>query len=194
MRSFVFGNGRSRLNIKFEEVKSYGKIYACNAVYREYTPDYLVAVDPKMIVEIESTGYQLKHPVWTNPNSRYKDFKGFNYFSPSLGWSSGPTALHLATSHNADEVYIFGFDYAGDNGLLNNVYGDTPNYKKNSEPATFYGNWTRQTETLIKDNKKVKYFRVVDRNYFDPQWQYPNFRNITYESFREIMRSWQKNA
>jgi hypothetical protein len=52
MRSFVFGNGRSRLNINFNDVKPYGKIYACNAVYREYAPDYLIAVDPKMIVEI----------------------------------------------------------------------------------------------------------------------------------------------
>lgn len=194
MRSFVFGNGKSRLNIKFEDVKPYGKIYACNAVYREYTPDYLIAVDPKMIIEIESSGYQLKHTVWTNPNSRYKDFKGFNYFSPSLGWSSGPTALNLATAHGANEIYIFGFDYQGENGLLNNVYADTPNYKKSKEPATFYGNWTRQTETIIKTNKNVKYFRVVDRNFFDTKWNFPNFKNITYESFKEIMKSWVKNA
>ncbi len=190
MRSFVFGNGKSRLNINFNEVRPYGKVYACNAVYREFEPDYLIAVDPKMIVEIEATGYQKTHEVWTNPNSRYKDFEGFRYFQPSLGWSSGPTALHLATRHGANEVYIFGFDYEGSNGLLNNVYADTPNYKKSSEPATFYGNWTRQTEQVIRDNKNTKYFRVVDKNYHDPQWHYPNFRHITYESLREVMKTW----
>lgn len=194
MRSFVFGNGRSRLNIKFEDVRPYGKVYACNAVYREFAPDYLVAVDPKMIVEIEASGYQLRHQVWTNPNTRYANFQGFNYFSPSLGWSSGPTALDMASKHGPDEVYIFGFDYEGQNGLLNNVYGDTPNYKKNSEPATFYGNWTRQSETVIKNNKQIKYFRVVERDYYDPQWQLPNFKHITYDSLREIMRSWIKIA
>lgn len=190
MRNFVFGNGKSRLNIKFEDVKPYGKIYACNAVYREYTPDYLIAVDPKMIVEIEASKYQLRHQVWTNPNSRYKGFEGFNYFNPALGWSSGPTALHLASTHKPQEIYFFGFDFQGENGLLNNVFADTPNYKKSTEPATFYGNWTRQTEQVIRDNKQTKYYRVVDNNYHDPKWQFPNFRHITYESLLGVMKSW----
>ena len=137
MRSFVFGNGKSRLNITFDQVKPYGKIYACNAVYREYSPDYLIAVDPKMIVEIQASNYQMEHEVWTNNNSRYKDFTGFKFFNPSLGWSSGPTALNLATQHKADEIYIFGFDYESPTGLLNNVYANTPNYKRSEEPATF---------------------------------------------------------
>ncbi len=190
-RSFVFGNGKSRLNIKFQEVKKYGTVYACNAVYREYAPDYLIAVDPKMIVEIESSGYQLENSVWTNFNSKYKNFKGFNYFDPSLGWSSGPTALNLASKHGANEIYIFGFDYQGNNGLLNNVYADTLNYKSSNEPATFYGNWTRQTETVIKSHSDIKYYRIVERNYYDPGWQYINFKNIIYESFKEMLKSWK---
>jgi hypothetical protein len=194
MRSFVFGNGRSRLNIKFDEVRPYGKIYACNAVYRDFTPDYLIAVDPKMIVEIESTGYQLQHQVWTNPNNRYKDFKGFNYFTPSLGWSSGPTALQLATKHQPTEIYIFGFDYDGIDGKVNNVYAGTNNYKAADASATYYGNWMRQTEHIIKSNFSIKYYRVVERTYFDTGWQYPNFKNITYDTLRELMGKWQKNA
>ncbi|NBP56792.1 hypothetical protein EBU71_09745, partial [bacterium] len=62
-RNFVFGNGRTRLNIDFDEVRPYGLIYACNAVYRDYTPDFLVAVDRKMIDEIDKSGYQLRHEV-----------------------------------------------------------------------------------------------------------------------------------
>jgi hypothetical protein len=194
MRGFVFGNGRSRLNIKFEEVKSYGKTYACNAVYREYTPDYLIAVDPKMIIEIVSTNYQLQHQVWTNPSSKYKDYKGLNYFEPSLGWSSGPTALQLATLHKPMEIYIFGFDFEGIEGKVNNVYAGTLNYKSGDQPATYHGNWQRQTEHIIKNNFSIKYYRVVERTYYNPGWEYPNFKNITYESLREIMGNWQKIA
>ena len=62
-RAFVFGNGKTRLNIDFDEVKPYGQIYACNAVYRTYAPDYLIAVDRKMLDEISLNGYQNKHPV-----------------------------------------------------------------------------------------------------------------------------------
>ena len=50
--AFVIGNGTSRKPIDLNQLKTFGKIYACNAVYREMNPDYLVAVDSKMITEI----------------------------------------------------------------------------------------------------------------------------------------------
>jgi hypothetical protein len=192
-KSFVFGNGRSRLNIRFHELCGYGRTYACNAVYREFQPDFLVAVDTKMIMEIEKTGYQNTNQVWTNYNSRYKSFKNFNYFNPSLGWSSGPSALILASTHSADEIYIFGFDFVGIEGKLNNVYADTDNYKKSSDKATYYGNWQKQTETVIKNNKNIKYYRVVDQDYYDPNWKYDNFCHITYEELRKNIKDWQKS-
>ena len=131
MRSFVCGNGKSRSNINLEELRSYGLIYGCNALYRDFTPDYLIAVDVKMVVEIESKGYHLNNPVWTNQNSKFKKFKNLNYFEPSLGWSSGPTALNMASNHGATEIYILGFDYIGSpRGYVNNIYSDTENYKK----------------------------------------------------------------
>lgn len=183
MRCFVLGNGRSRLNLKLNQLKRYGKIYGCNALYREFEPDYLIAVDPKMVVEIEKSGYQLTHEVWTNPNQKYRSFTGFKYFNPSLGWSSGPTALDLAVKNGATEVFIFGFDFTGVNGLLNNVYADTNNYRKSSDTATYYGNWQRQTEQVIKQNWRVKFYRVITDEFFNPEWTYPNFKHMKYEEF-----------
>ena len=139
--AFVLGNGLSRKPIPFDPLKKIGKVYACNAVYRSHTPDYLVAVDAKMVNEICQAGAQLRMPVWTNPNRAYKKFKKLNYFEPSLGWSSGPTALWLCCSHNHQMVYLLGFDFLGtEQGKLNNIYGDTDNYKKNSDVATNHGN------------------------------------------------------
>ena len=57
---------------------------------------------------------------------------GFNFFQPSKGWSSGPTALHLASTHDTTDIYILGFDYKGLGERINNIYADTPNYKKKS--------------------------------------------------------------
>ena len=62
-RAFVLGNGRSRLNLNPLLLKNHGTIYGCNALYREFNPDYLIAVDPKMIIEICEKGYQLDHSV-----------------------------------------------------------------------------------------------------------------------------------
>lgn len=144
-----------------------------------------------MIVEIEKSGYQNSHQVWTNPNAKYRNFTNFNYFKPSLGWSSGPTALWLASTHCPKEIYILGFDYTGNGGKFNNVYADTVNYKKSNEVATYYGNWQRQTETVIKSNPHIKYFRVVDSNYYDPGWRYENFKHILYDDFKNLISTWK---
>lgn len=186
-RAFVLGNGTSRQNFNCESLKKYGKVYACNAIYRDFIPDYLVAVDPKMVVELNENGIQNLVPVWTNYNHRYKEIPNLNIFQPSKGWSSGPTALLLASQHGYDEIYILGFDYVGLQGgkFVNNIYAGTPNYKQTNAPATFYGNWLRQTEQVLKDYEQIKYYRVGETNGFDPGWNKNNFKNINYSEFKD---------
>lgn len=192
--AFVLGNGTSRRPIEPETLKHYGKVYACNAIYRTFDPDYLVAVDTKMILELHKAGYQKKNPnVWTNPNKSLMKYKGFNFFSPSKGWSSGPTALWLASQHGYDKIYILGFDYRGleDGQKFNNVYADTPNYKKSSDSATFFGNWMRQTLTTIKEHKHIEYFRVIAPDNYRPQElnKLDNVQTILVEDFNKIFKN-----
>lgn len=188
--AFVLGNGTSRSPIIPEELRPYGNIYGCNAIYRTFNPDYLVAVDTKMILEINKTGYQKKHEVWTNPNKAYQRMQGFNYFNPSKGWSSGPTALWLASQHGYETIYILGFDYRGlDNGKrFNNLYADTPNYKKSLDGATFFGNWLRQTKSVIQEHSKIHYVRVIAPDNYQPEElnNLVNFSTITVENFQRI--------
>lgn len=186
-RAFVLGNGTSRLSFDSESLKKYGKIYGCNAIYRDFIPDYLVAVDPKMIYELNEKGIQHQVPVWTNFNNRFKEINGLNIFQPSKGWSSGPTALWLASTHGYEEIYILGFDYVGLNKgkLVNNVYAGTSNYKNTNAPATFFGNWLRQTEQVLQDFENTQYYRVGDTDGFDPGWKRKNFTNISYSEFRD---------
>lgn len=191
-RSFVFGNGRTRLNIDFDEVKPYGSIYACNAVYRDYKPDYLVAVDAKMITEIAEAHYQNRNQVWTNYNLKYKKIPNLNYFENNLGWSSGPTALYLASLHEPNEIYIFGFDYEGLSGKLNNVFADTDNYKRSIDSATYYGNWYKQTESVIIKNSSIMFYRVNVEDFFEPNWKYDNYNQILYKDFRKLLGMWDK--
>lgn len=51
----VIGNGESRNYIDLNSLKS--KTYGCNAIYRDFTPDYLISIDNKMIHEIVESGY-----------------------------------------------------------------------------------------------------------------------------------------
>ena len=188
--AFVLGNGTSRKSIDLEKIKNIAKVYACNAVYRTFQPDYLVAVDVKMVLEINKAGYQHKNTVWTNPNKSYQRIKNLNFFNPSKGWSSGPTALWLAAEHEYETVYILGFDYRGLNQgrLLNNIYADTANYKKSTDSATFFGNWMRQTIAVVKQNPEIKFVRVIASDNYDPDElnTFDNYSTMFIEDFAKI--------
>ena len=191
--AFVLGNGTSRQSINVENLKFYGKIYGCNALYRTFSPDYLIAVDVKMILEINKAGYQHRHTVWTNPNKSFSKMKNLNFFQPSKGWSSGPTALWLASQHGYKNIFVLGFDYKGlDNGKkLNNIYADTVNYKKSTDGATFFGNWLRQTKSVIADNPNINYFRVIAPDNYCPEElnKFRNYKTITVEEFQKQFKS-----
>lgn len=190
--AFILGNGVSRLKADLHSLAKYGVIYGCNALYREFEPDHLIAVDVKMVNEIIASGYNKSHPVWTNPNKGVVSFDSINVLNPHKGWSSGPTALWLATEYGHKEIYILGFDYEGLKGKFNNVYADTPNYKSKEQAATFFGNWSAQTEKVIRDNKDTKFYRVVGDNMFVP----PNFKddmtNITHIKYSDLEARYPK--
>jgi hypothetical protein len=197
--AFVLGNGESRKGIPLEKLKEKGKVFACNAVYRTDRPDFLVAVDPKMINEIAESDYMLHNQVWSNFNAQYnknqKILDNVQWFQPSLGWSSGPTALRLACERGHKTIYILGFDYQGHlvnpstkAAKLNNIFGDTRNYKKKTDEATFYGNWMNQTKRCLQDFPDIKFYRVSKPEGFNPkdlEWN-ENLKHMDLSEFTEL--------
>ena len=191
--AFVLGNGTSRKPIELHPLKKFGKVYGCNALYREFEPDYLVAVDVKMILEINQNKWQYNNEVWTNPNKQFAGMQGFHMFQPSKGWSSGPTALWLASTHGHDTIYILGFDFhglpdpVGNRTKVNNLYAGTRNYKGLGEPATYFGNWERQTTSTIEGHNHINYIRIVaDGDDFVPKYlkKCKNLSHITISEFK----------
>ena len=61
---FVLGNGESRKDIDVDLLKAKGKVYGCNAIFREHELDGLIAVDPMLEHEIYQSGYAHKHPCY----------------------------------------------------------------------------------------------------------------------------------
>jgi hypothetical protein len=170
--AFVLGNGESRKGIRVDDLKKHGKVYACNAIFRTETPDYLIAVDPKMVFEIVETDYPKSNQYNKNPVA----LNHIRWFKPSLGWSSGPTALRMACDHGHKEIYILGFDYMGhtvDNKgtrkMFNNMFKDTRNYKRSKDDATFYGNWMNQTKKCLQDYPDINFHRVIPAGWFQPK-------------------------
>ena len=195
--AFVLGNGQSRKGIDPNNLKEKGTVFACNAVYRTHQPHWLVAVDPKMMLEIAETDYVVHNKVYSNYNRQYEKHQKLldhvTWSKPSLGWSSGPTALRLACEQGFKEIYILGFDYQGlavdankNRFHLNNIYGDTRNYKRSNEQATFFGNWMNQTKKCLQDFKDVQFHRVIPTGWHQPKdlaWK----GNIDHPSTEEFL-------
>ena len=196
--AFVLGNGESRKGIAIGDLKKHGTVFACNGVYRTDKPDFLIAVDPKMVLEIAESDYLLQNKVYSNFNAQYnknpKILDHVQWFKPSLGWSSGPTALRMACDHGFKEIYILGFDYQGlsenekkSRFKVNNLFKDTRNYKKGNEQATFFGNWMNQTKKCLQDFKDVQFHRVIPTGWFKPkdiEWK----GNIDHPSTEEFLQ------
>ena len=42
------GNGQSRQGLDLTKMKDYATVIGCNAIYRDFTPDILVALDSRI--------------------------------------------------------------------------------------------------------------------------------------------------
>lgn len=128
-------------------------------MYREFTPDILVATDRPIATAIQQSGYALQHQFYTRrplDNFGAKKVTG-TYF----GYSSGPIAVALAAEHGASKIYMLGFDMGptSDN-QFNNLYAGTEFYKNIGASPTFTGNWIKQLLHIAKDFPATKFVRV----------------------------------
>lgn len=155
---FALGNGNSRRAVDLNLLKELGKVYACNAIYREFTPDVLVATDPKISMAIQESGYPKQNRFHTRrpiqgmgARSLPRDYKGF---------SSGPNAIAQACIDGMETIYLLGFDLGSSGNQFNNVYADTEFYKRSIDPPTFAGNWIKQIKRIADDYAQCRFIRI----------------------------------
>jgi len=187
--AFVLGNGKSRQSIDLTQLKSQGAIYGCNALYRTFTPDVLVATDRPIATAIQDSGYAQKNRFYTRkplPESgAYKLDKKYQ------GFSSGPNAVALSCLDGYQRIFMLGFDLGTTNGQFNNVFADTQFYKKSQDPPTFSGNWIKQITQICADFSAREFIRVMGPESarvpgFD---SVPNLRSMTILEFQTLLNT-----
>ena len=157
--AFVIGNGVSRQGIPLNDLKQYGKIYGCNALYRDFIPDVLVATDRPISTRIQDEGYSAKHLFYTR--RPIENLGARRLPQEYYGYSSGPNALGLASKDGARRIYLVGFDMGpGTHKGFNNMYADTEFYKTATALPTFTGNWIKQVCKIAQDFPNNVYTRV----------------------------------
>lgn len=190
-RAFVLGNGRSRLGLNLESLRTAGKTFGCNALYRDFSPDVLIATDPGITDEIEHSNYPEHREFFTRKPSHPSSKR----ISKNSGFSSGPIAVTYAAMEGFLRIYLIGFDLTGIDSKHNNVYSGTPNYQDIDSTATYYGNWVNQIASIAKEYPIPKFIRVGEVDQLKPdQWNLPNFYFQTFDEFLSEVNtvSWQK--
>jgi hypothetical protein len=160
--AFVLGNGVSRLSVDLNQLKPHGRIYGCNALYREFVPDVLISTDKAIAHTIQNSGYAEKHLMYTR--KPLPELGARSVPQSYFGFSSGPIAVGVAAMDKHLAVYLIGFDMGPNtNNRFNNVYADTEFYRKSSSLPTFTGNWIRQIVTVCRDFPKTSFHRVMGK-------------------------------
>ena len=178
--AFVLGNGISRQTISLPDLQQLGKIYGCNALHREFTPDVLVATDKPIATYIQNLGYAKKNRFYTR--RPLPDSGSLQVPAEYFGYSSGPIAISIAARDKHCRIYLLGFDIgATETNTFNNVYSDTEFYKRSTATPTFTGNWIKQLCRILQDNPQTIFIRICsDTTARIPELE--SIRNLEHQS------------
>lgn len=196
--ALVIGNGKSRLIFDLNQLQELFTTYGCNALYRDFIPDYLISMDFAMVDEILNSKVHYKTKFYTQYSQKAQHRHNIGepiYWAIQDKWigDSGSGALRLACMNKHSTVYMIGFDYTDDNKFTDNVYAGSKNYAIG--PVYNSGNYMRnQFETRLrhycKSYNDTKIIRINSNNY-RPAVPYSNFSNMSIEQFKEYINELQ---
>jgi hypothetical protein len=158
-QAFVLGNGISRKTVAPASLQPMGKIYGCNALYREFVPDVLVATDRPIATAIQESGYARNNIFYTR--RPIESLGARSVPKVYFGYSSGPIATAIAALDGHRCIYLLGFDMGPtENQQFNNVYAGTEFYKMPTAMPTFTGNWAKQLIQIVQDFSQTEFVRI----------------------------------
>ena len=178
--SFCIGNGESRAGFNLSKLRTFGKLYGSNAVFRDYDVDYLICCDRRMAMETVSKNY--KGLVYTRkdwfsffPYDNFKQLPELPWeekekYTQSFHMGSGLHSVNVAIQDNPNIIVIIGHDFWGSGAKHNNLYKGTENYNDTIAPAVDPSFWIKQF---------VMFFRIYSNIQFVfcqpnlPNWQKP---------------------
>jgi len=161
--AYCIGNGPSRKNFDLSKLKASGQTYGCNALYRDFIPDYLVSVDAKMSAEISKE--KVYEKCWCYaPSLEVNRHKGLTLIPNNPHLISGNQAIWIATVHGHKNIYMLGFDFREyGKDKLNNIYQGTECYGERNGDAIFV-EWLGQFRRIIKQRPYCKFTIVTDQS------------------------------
>jgi len=192
--AYVIGNGPSRKGFDLHRLKDTGQTYGCNALYRDFMPDFIFSVDTKVTQEMckAEVGLKTVHYAPSLEVNREYSKNMLNLIPNNPHWISGNVAFWTAAVHGHKNIYLIGFDFREyGRGKLNNIYQDTENYGERHGNDIFDG-WLKQLRDFLKMRPYCKVTIVHDDppdylNRLQTGTYLGNSEIITYADFEKIL-------
>lgn len=199
--ALVIGNGTSRLQFNLKKIlehrvgnfdswapaKQARKFftYGCNALFREYRTDFLIATGDNIIKEIAESGICDRQVVYAN-NTSLVEYPGkFHLIPQNLPFNSGALAAYMAAFDGHKKVFLMGFDGNDTPNYNYNVYAGTTNYPE-LRTTVLEDYWILSLLSVMTAYNDVEFVRVAPTSSFrTPEpWKYClNFRTIDFRQF-----------
>ncbi len=162
--AYIIGNGPSRKGFDLNVLKNTGQTYGCNALYRDFWPDYIFSVDTQMTSKMceDEVGLKTVHYAPSLEVNRKQNKDMLNLIPNNPHWISGNAAMWTACVHGHKHIVLLGFEFREyGKGQQNNIYQDTDNYGPRTSDTIFEG-WLRQFRGLQKMRHDCKFTVVHD--------------------------------
>lgn len=194
-KAIVIGNGVSRKDFNLNLIKNHKggllaggalQSYGCNALYREFSPHFLVVNGDEIIEEVASSGYTNDHIVYSHASVLLKYPSKFYLTPQDPSWNAGAVAAYIACFDGHKQVYLLGFDGIDDTSSGNNIYEGTNGY---STPPTYgYSEdfWVQAMLQVFTTYNNVDFVMVAPTpNFRIPELlkYVPNLRQLDFRGF-----------
>ena len=152
---FCIGNGESRTGFDLEKLRPHGKIYGCNALYRDFMPDVLTAVDHGIMHEIYHAGIAQKIPCYFRD---WTKVPGMTYESMLYGamdrTEADKTLEKVLKSNDRGDSKEYVMHGSNIQGIVNMIKKDPKRYsdelftleKKHINHATIKVSWIKEPD------------------------------------------------
>ena len=192
--AYCIGNGPSRKGFDLNKLKATGQTYGCNALYRDFVPDFIFSVDTKMTLKMcEDKVYEkcIHYAPALEVNRPYS--KNKLHLTPNNPhWISGNQAFWTAAVHGHKNIYLIGFDFREyGKDQLNNIYQDTENYGPRHSDVIFEV-WLTQFRQLQKMRPYCNWIVVHDDppeylKVSNPSANFGKFKILSYKEFNDTV-------
>lgn len=124
--AYIIGNGKSRKGFPLDLLRDKGVTFGCNGIWKEYAPNYLVAIDDKYIKIAYNADFPQHKIIVPMEQERY-ELSGTGRRS-----NAGMNAMHEAIKRNCKILYCLGFDFLVKDNIdlsLSNMYDGLQGYE-----------------------------------------------------------------